>query len=95
MAKKELRLEFTDYVVKGIALIKLWGIYQPMFINMIPYHINGLSETEILSGINDGGFGCEQILEAEIDIYENYELYEKYLTTMVIQVPPNCGKRGI
>lgn len=95
MAKKELKLKFTDYVVKGIASIKLCGIYQPMLIDMIPYHINGLSGTEILSGINDGGFGCEQILESEIDIYENYEGYEKYLTTMVIQVPPNCGKRGI
>ena len=95
MAKKELRLEFTDYVVKGIALIKLWGSDIPAYVDVKPYHINDLSETEILSGINDGGFGCEQIIKAEIFIYENYEGYEKYLTSMVVQVPPNCGKRGI
>ena len=88
-------MEFTDYVVKGIALIKLWGSDIPAYIDMKPYHINDLSETEILFGINDGGFGCEQIIKAEIFIYENYEGYDKYLTSMVVQVPPNCGKRGI
>ena len=50
---------------------------------------------EFIDFLNDGGFGCEQILEVEIDIYENYEGYEKYLTTMVIKVPSNCGKRGV
>ena len=94
MAKKELRLEFTDYVVKGEVLVDFWGGAKGnCFIRH--YHVSTLNMEEILAGINDGGFGCKRIFAAKLDIYENYEGYLVHNSSIEIDIPPNCGKRGI
>lgn len=95
MAKKELRLEFTDYVVKGTALIKPWGTDELYTIEMKPFHIKSKKVKDIIPYINDHGFGCEKICEVDISIYENYEGYLIEDSSQIIKLPPNCGKRGI
>jgi hypothetical protein len=64
----------TGIVVKGTATLNLWGGGQgtidmsPVF---IPY--GKITKNNILRAVNDAGFGCESIENAEIDIYIKYD----------------------
>ena len=72
MTEKTITLKHTGYVIKGEALLNLWGGGQgvihmePIYLDSIPAD---LSEIEY----NDNGFGCESIIEVEIEIFEDYE----------------------
>lgn len=64
----------TGFVISGTAGIKLWD-GSVGFISMeeyfLPYH--KATPKNILRCVNDNGFGCESIKEAEIDIYIKYD----------------------
>ena len=71
---KQITLNFTNYRVEGIAHVKLWGIDKVYYeIPMKPYHVNSLDLEEIISKVNDNGYGCEEIVSVDIQLYENYE----------------------
>lgn len=74
MNKDKITLELTSYEVRGKALINLWGGGQG-FIEMDPkrFRKEDLSKDNILACINDGGFGCESVESAEIEVYRVYE----------------------
>ena len=70
---KKLELNFTSYAVGGIAEIRLWG-GGTATIDMAKYYLDDLdNEQELIDGINDNGFGCESIIGAQVELYENYE----------------------
>jgi hypothetical protein len=63
----------TGYVITGTAKLLLWGGGTgeiEMSKQFIP--IEKFNKTNMLRSINDGGFGCEKILSADIDIYIRY-----------------------
>lgn len=64
----------TGIIVSGEALINLWGGGKGT-ISMEPYFlpIDKITPKNILKCVNDGGFGCEGIEKAEIDIYIKYD----------------------
>lgn len=86
---KEISLQFRGYMVKGEAMLKLWG-GEEGFIEMKPYFIpeNKLSHTLIKRSVNDNGFGCEAITQAVVDIYKVYGFpnnsYEEFDRTIVL-----------
>jgi hypothetical protein len=83
--KKSITLEKTGYVVKGTALLSLWGGGSGT-IEMKPIYCNTLTKLETL--LNDNGFGCESIDGAIVDIYENFQGYEIYKETRTINIVP-------
>jgi len=71
---KELNIKQIGISVEGEALINLWGGGQgtiSMDRTFLP--LDKATKTNILRCVNDGGFGCESIESAEIDIYDVYE----------------------
>ena len=84
---KQLVLNQTGYYITGEATLNLWGggtgtiNIEPTLLetNKIP------TKEDILKAkaINDNGFGCESINEANISIYEMYErgVLGEYLCT--------------
>ena len=75
---KTITLEKTGYHVIGRSKILCWG-GDVGFIDMDPFDVDSLDE--IPDRINDGQFGCQAILEAECNIYEDYEGVHRYLKT--------------
>lgn len=61
---------FLHYKIKGKVVINLWGGGKGV-IDMTPFNVDDIDD--IPNHINDGGFGCESISIAEVDIYEEYE----------------------
>lgn len=64
----------TGYLVKGTATIKRWGGDEgnvKMDENFIPY--NKLNKSNLLGCINDGQYGCQSVIYAELDIYIKYD----------------------
>ncbi len=86
---KELSLQFKGYKIKGTAHLTLWGGDQGS-IRMTEVFIpcDKLSPTAIKKAVNDGGFGCEFINEAVVNIYKCYgpetNMYEQYDRTIVL-----------
>ena len=77
---KQVTLNQVGYVVGGEALLNLWGGGQGT-IEMNETTIDNLTIENILKSINDGGFGCESIEEADVIIYTLYEHgYTEYET---------------
>ena len=72
MLTKTKLVKMTGYRIQGIAKIRDWYFNQG-YIPMTPYSIDELNNEEVISGINDSGFGCESLLGAKVDIYEQYE----------------------
>lgn len=71
---KQVTLNQIEIKVEGEVTLKLWGGGTGT-INMKPFILKGKEVTKdnILGCINDGGFGCESITNAWIDIYDLYE----------------------
>lgn len=75
---KTLTLKQTGFWIEGTAKLLLWGGNE-CEINMDPFHVMSLDE--IPGKINDGKFGCQRILEAECDMYEDYEGTHRWVET--------------
>ena len=71
---KNMIIKLVKYRCYGTATIRHWGGGMGT-IAMDPYDINKdeLTDENIIAGINDGQFGCEAIIKAEVDVYEVYE----------------------
>lgn len=82
MGNKTITLNFTNYIIKGETTINLWGGGQGN-IKMDDVALDSIDNIT-LDMLNDGGFGCESIAGAYIDIYENYQGYLKYIDTQII-----------
>ena len=78
---KSITLNFTDYVIKGIADVTPWGGGNAC-IEMRPFHVKSLKE--IKENLNDNGFGVKNINGAIVDIYHNYEGTLKYSKSLTI-----------
>jgi hypothetical protein len=98
MKKKTVTLEFKNYLVKGIVHCINWDGSEG-FVDMKPYYVNSLDIEEILSGVNDNGFGCMYINSVDIQMYECYEGFTEYLvphtTFSIAKLPNGYGKRGV
>lgn len=95
---KQITLNFTNYKVEGIAHIKPWGTCEIYTIPMKSYYVNSLNLEEILSKVNDNGYGCEEIIAVDIQLYENYEGYLKEHACFSWTIPSYLKdkiKRGI
>jgi hypothetical protein len=81
---KQIQLNQTGWLITGEAEIYLWG-GGTCNIEMDKKKIDGeLTRKKLLSCVNDGRFGCEAILGAEIHVYELYEGgYTEYRTTII------------
>jgi hypothetical protein len=78
--EKEITLALTSFRITGIAYLQLWG-GNSVTIDMKPTTILATNSTipsdeELASCINDNGFGCETITEAEINLYAVYGTHE-------------------
>ena len=86
---KNLSLEFSGYMLRGEATLKLWG-GGGGFIEMKPSFIpkDKLTHTLIKRSVNDNGFGCETITQAVVDVYRVYgppsKPYEQFDRTIVL-----------
>ena len=84
--KKKITLEQVGFAIYGQASINLWGGGLgtiDMDRRFIPYE--KMSRQALLDTINDGGFGCESIDSADIDIYIVFEGgFEQYDRCMAI-----------
>lgn len=73
MAKKEITLEMTGWVIKGTCAVSLWGggdgstNMRPSFIP-----IGKMTKANLIGAVNDGGFGVQSIDEVLMDIYSSY-----------------------
>mgnify|MGYP003316463622 CR=1 FL=1 len=69
---RQIVLNQIGYVVKGEALLNLWGGGQGT-IPMNPTFIEELTTENVLKAINDNGFGCESYAGAEVSISVVYD----------------------
>ena len=67
--EKELTVELLHYEVSGIALIRDWS-GNVGTIEMKPYSVKSWSDAG--EGINDNGFGAQEILGAKLHVYAAY-----------------------
>ena len=76
MVAQQITLNHVGYSIEGEAILNLWGGGQGT-IEMKKVRINKdeLTVENILSAINDNGFGCESIDFATVDIYALYGEY--------------------
>jgi hypothetical protein len=64
----------TGYVIEGDAYIDLWGGGSGMVrMNATFIPLGKFSKSNMLRAVNDGGFGCQRISSADIDIYRKYD----------------------
>ena len=78
---KNITLKLTDYVIKGVADLNLWGGGKGS-IQMDSFHIDKIKD--IKNNLNDAGFGVESINGGVCDIYRNYEGTLIYSRTIII-----------
>lgn len=96
---KELSLDHRGYTISGVVQVKLWGGCTgslAMKDTFIP--ADQLSHNAIKHCINDNGFGCESILEAEITIFDTYGVQALQVINRVMTLnSKQCfdGIRGI
>ena len=70
---KVLKLNQIGWYFEGEADLLLWGGGEGS-IEMTPWKmLDQFSEEEMMRGINDGGFGCQEITAAMISVYRLYE----------------------
>lgn len=68
-----ITLNFTNYTIKGVALILDWS-GQTGSIIMDTITVDNIENLSI-KDLNDGGFGCQEIKGAYLTIYKNYQGY--------------------
>ena len=93
---KSITLKHIGYRCKGTALINFWGGGQSR-VNMNSWDIDKEDRQSIVKGVNDGGFGCESIESAEVDVFDLFEqnvTQYKKITTFTKDTLKNA-KRGI
>jgi len=86
MAKKKedtITLEFTNYLVKGISDLTMWGGGNSCIV-MEAFGLKVLSKKNLLENINDNGFGVESINGAICDVYKNYDGFLKFYKTIAV-----------
>jgi len=70
---KVLKLNQIGWYFEGEATILLWGGDQGL-VNMTPWKmLEEFDEENMMRGINDGKFGCQQITDADVHVYRLYE----------------------
>lgn len=75
-AKKDFVASFLHFEVKGMALIRDW--YGNVgSVEMKPYTVKNWSDAG--EGINDGGFGAQEILGAKLHVYAVYGPKETFM----------------
>jgi hypothetical protein len=86
---KAITLKQTGITVKGIATLHFWGGGEgtiEMQSTFLP--IGKVTKDNILRCVNDNGFGCEAIISAEIEIYDQYEgNYQEFNRTIIAEHP--------
>ena len=98
--KKEITIKLKGYKISGEVAIKLWGGGNAM-IDMNPTLIHQTkypTKKQIINAVNDGGFGCEIILEAAVRIHALYgDNYYVYLETQYLDKKDltNNNNRGV
>lgn len=96
---KSITLNQEGWIVKGIAEIEYWGGgrgYVNMDTTFIP--LGHLNKGTLLNCINDGQFGCQRIISAQVQVYESYGSTTVYRTMIEVDHPRHTkhfGKRGI
>ena len=71
---KAVTLKQIGIQVQGEVMLNLWGGGQgSMTMESYFLPLDKATKTNILRCVNDGGFGCESIESACIDIYDVYE----------------------
>ena len=83
MAQKTITLKFTDYEVKGVSDLTVWG-GENACIEMKPFHVKSITKDNLLKNINDNGFGVESINGAICMIYKNFEGTLRYFKTVYV-----------
>lgn len=68
---KTKTLDFSGYEIRGAAAISMWGGGEAV-IKMDDFTMDKIGLHKLIENINDGGFGCESIDGAIVDIYETY-----------------------
>lgn len=79
MKEDKVTLELDGYMVAGDAIVQLWGGGKGT-IAMKPTYITreNWCRRTLLESINDGGFGCEEILSAKVWIYKCYGVHSPH-----------------
>ena len=85
--KSAITLQKTGYSISGVSALTLWG-NDFGTIEMKPFKLEKLGLHAIKEAINDGGFGCQSIDCAIIDIAENFEGKLNYVKTLTIKFNP-------
>lgn len=76
---KDLLLKFKGYEINGEAELLLWnGDYIKTAMSSVFIPPNELSHNRIKTCINDGGFGCKEIISAKVFIYQIYGEFPHY-----------------
>ena len=103
--QKEITLKQIGWQISGVANINLWGggsgeiDMKSSFIRL-----RELTYSKFLSCINDGGFGCESINDAEVcveEVYSNgngrdtYLHFIKWITVIMNKDRNKLANRGI
>lgn len=67
-----VKLELSHFLVEGTVLVLLW-LGEEGRITMSPFTLPLEFDSDtLLAGINDGNYGCQQILEADLSISAVY-----------------------
>ena len=77
-----ITLNFTNYTIKGTALIIDW-YNQTGAITMNTITVDNIENLSI-EDLNDGGFGCKEIKGACLNIYKNYQGYLVHHDNIII-----------
>ena len=94
MIKKEIVLQHTGYVLKGISALTMWGGGEGT-INMKPFGLDKLGLHAIIEGINDNGFGVESVDGAIVDVYIDYSGTLVYHDSILINIKNRLSQKQI
>lgn len=87
--KRKLELTQIGFTIRGTVKVNFWGGgsgYLGMDSTDIPYE--KFTKTTMLATVNDGGFGVESIVEANVEIYALYDdSYRVYLRSIKVTAP--------
>lgn len=94
---RKVTLKQVGYRITGTAYLKSWGGGEGT-IEMDAKEIKGkITKDRLLNCINDGQFGCEKILNADIDVYDLFENHYTELNRTIYAGERQCknAMRGI
>ena len=94
---RTVTLKQVGYQITGTAYLKMWGGGEGE-IEMDIVEITGkITKKKLLNCINDAGFGCEQITDADIDVYDLFENHYTELNRTIYAGEQSCknAMRGI